>query len=153
MNACNRVMRRERNLEENVELTTNPSSVLSDEHLSTLVDRFYAKVRDDVLIGPVFNAAVGDWPQHLERLSAFWSSVMLTSGRYKGNPMAVHLKHREAIRAPMFDRWLELWAQTARETLDERAAAGVIEKAGRIAESLQLGLFFRLDESRAPTEP
>ena len=47
---------------------------------------------------------------------------MLTSGRYKGNPMAAHLKHRDAIRPAMFERWLELWRETARETLDEPAA-------------------------------
>ncbi|HEV2596644.1 MAG TPA: group III truncated hemoglobin [Sphingomicrobium sp.] len=126
-------------------VSTAPDACLTDEQLSNLVDRFYAKVREDVVLGPVFNQAVDDWPAHLDRLSAFWSSIMLTSGRYKGNPMAVHLKHREAIRPAMFSRWLELWAQTASETLSQRAAAGVIEKAGRIAESLQLGLFFRLN--------
>ena len=50
------------------------------------------------MLGPIFNNAIADWPEHLEKLTAFWSSVMLTSGRYKGNPMAAHLKHREAIR-------------------------------------------------------
>jgi hemoglobin len=118
---------------------------MTEELLSILVDRFYAKVREDEALGPIFNGAIADWPEHLEKLSAFWSSVMLTSGRYKGNPMASHLKHRGAIRPPMFDRWLELWRQTARETLDEHGAAGVIAKAERIAESLQLGMFFRLE--------
>ena len=121
------------------------SESLTDDQLSDLVHRFYAKVRQDDLLGPVFNAAVHDWDEHLEKLSAFWSSVMLTSGRYKGNPMAAHLKHGEVIRPPMFERWLQLWGETARETLTERAAAGVLTKAERIAESLQLGLFFRLD--------
>ena len=118
---------------------------MSEEQLSILVDRFYAKVREDSALGPIFNNAIADWPEHLEKLSAFWSSVMLTSGRYKGNPMASHLKHREAIRPAMFDRWLDLWRETARETLDEHGAAGVIAKAERIAESLQLGMFFKLE--------
>lgn len=117
---------------------------LDDEKLSTLVDRFYARVREDALLGPVFNHAIDDWPDHLEKLSAFWSSVMLTTGRYKGNPMAMHLKHRETIRPPMFSRWLELWGETARETLGEPGATAVIGKANRIAESLQLGLFLKL---------
>ena len=116
---------------------------MTDAQLEELVDRFYAKVREDEMLGPIFNRAIADWPEHLEKLSAFWSSVMLTSGRYKGNPMASHLKHRGAIRPAMFDRWLELWRETARETLDERGAAGVIAKAERIAESLQLGMFFK----------
>jgi hemoglobin len=92
----------------------------------------------------VFNAAVDDWPEHLEKLSAFWSSVVLTTGRYKGNPMAAHMKHRSSIESSMFDRWLELWRETACETLDERGAAAVVAKAERIAESLQLGMFFSL---------
>lgn len=118
---------------------------MSEEQLADLVDRLYAKVREDEVLGPVFNTAVADWPEHLEKLSAFWSSVMLTTGRYKGNPMVAHMKHRSAIEPAMFDRWLELWRETAREVLNERGAAGVIAKAERIAESLQLGLFFKLE--------
>ena len=129
-----------------VSLTSESGSAsVTDDQLSHLVHRFYAKVRQDEVLGPVFNAAIHDWDEHLEKLSAFWSSVMLTSGRYKGNPMAVHLKHGDTIRPPMFERWLQLWRETAEETLDKNGAAGVVAKAERIAESLQLGLFFRLD--------
>ena len=117
---------------------------MTEEDLGRLVDRFYAKVRRDDELGPLFNSAVADWPEHLEKLTAFWSSVMLTSGRYKGSPMAAHLRHRSAIEPAMFQRWLLLWRETAHETLAEDGAAGVIAKAERIAESLQLGLFFRL---------
>jgi hemoglobin len=121
------------------------NSRATESQLSLLVHRFYAKVRQDDVLGPVFNSAIHDWDEHLEKLSAFWSSVMLTSGRYKGNPMAAHLKHRDTIRPPMFERWLQLWRETAEETLGEAGAAGVVAKAERIAESLQLGMFFRLD--------
>lgn len=57
---------------------------LDDIGLKSLVDAFYARVRADIALGPIFNDAIGDWPEHLEKLAAFWSSVMLTSGRYKG---------------------------------------------------------------------
>jgi hemoglobin len=117
---------------------------MTEEQLAALVDRFYAKVRADDVLGPVFNAAVEDWPEHLERLSGFWSSVMLTTGRYKGNPMAMHMKHRSSIKPSMFGRWLELWRETASEILDERGTAAVVAKAERIGESLQLGMFFSL---------
>ena len=117
---------------------------MTEQQIATLVDRFYAKVRNDEVLGPVFNAAVQDWPEHLEKLSAFWSSVMLTTGRYKGNPMVAHLKHKSAIEPAMFDRWLGLWRQTASEVLDGADAAAVTAKAERIAESLQLGMFFKL---------
>ena len=118
---------------------------MTEADLDTLVDRFYGKVRDDAVIGPLFNRAVGDWPHHLGTLRAFWSSVMLTSGRYKGSPMGAHLRHAEAIEPHMFERWLELWRETAAETLSPDAAAAVVSKAERIAESLKLALFFRID--------
>ena len=122
---------------------------MTEQQLATLVHRFYAKVREDHVLGPVFNAVVDDWPEHLEKLSAFWSSVMLTTGRYKGNPMAVHMTQRSAIEQPMFGRWLELWRETADEVLDHRGAAAVVAKAERIAESLQLGMFFTLPPREA----
>lgn len=117
---------------------------MTEDQLAALVERFYASVREDEVLGPVFNGAIADWPEHLHKLTAFWSSVMLTSGRYKGSPMIAHLKHVAVIQPAMFVRWLELWRETARETLDEHGAAAVIGKAERIAESLQLGMFFRL---------
>jgi hemoglobin len=73
---------------------------------------------------------------------------MLTSGRYKGNPMGAHLRHAGQIEPAMFERWLALWGETARELLEPDSAAAIVAKAERIAESLQLGLFFRLPSRR-----
>ena len=69
---------------------------------------------------------------------------MLTTGRYKGQPMVAHMKHKSSIQPAMFDRWLGLWRETAAEILDAAGTASVTEKAERIAESLQLGMFFKL---------
>ncbi|HEY0084785.1 MAG TPA: group III truncated hemoglobin [Allosphingosinicella sp.] len=124
--------------------------MISETEIAGLVDAFYAKVREDPQLGSVFNAAVEDWPKHLVKLQAFWSSVMLTTGRYKGSPMAAHVAHRGAIRPEMFDRWLALWRAAAAETLEPEAAAAVTAKAERIAESLKLALYFRIaPEGRA----
>jgi hemoglobin len=118
--------------------------VITEEDIDRLVPAFYARVRNDALLGPIFNGAVDDWPHHLEKLKAFWSSVMLTSGRYKGNPMAAHVKHEPHMQREAFARWLELWQQTSEELLGPEAAAAFQDRAGRIAESLQLGVqFFR----------
>ncbi|RYD42812.1 MAG: group III truncated hemoglobin [Sphingomonadales bacterium] len=114
--------------------------------LERLIPAFYGRVRADAEIGPLFNAAVHDWTGHLEKLVAFWSSVMLTTGRYKGSPVAEHLKHKAAITPAMFNRWLAIWADTTSELLAPVAAAALQAKAARIAESLQLALFFRLDQ-------
>lgn len=121
-------------------------AVIDEAQIASLVEAFYTKVRKDAVLGPVFNGAIDDWPAHLEKLKAFWSSVVLTSGRYKGNPMAAHAKHRDMIDTAMFVRWLELWRETAADLLPLDVAAVFAAKAERIAESLQLGLFFRLDD-------
>ena len=124
-------------------------SVITEESLKLLVDTFYARVRKDDLIGPVFNGAIDDWPDHLDRLQAFWSSVMLTSGRYKGRPLPAHIKHGDAINAAGFERWLGLWRETTEELLDADSAAAMQEKAERIAESLILGIQFHRGEGGA----
>ena len=119
--------------------------MITEPQIAELVDAFYARVRDDELLGPVFNGAIDDWPRHLVKLQAFWSSVMLTTGRYKGSPMAAHIAHANAIDPAMFDRWLALWRETARERLEPGLAESIIAKAERIGESLKLALYFRID--------
>ena len=116
---------------------------IDDAGLKRLVTAFYARVRVDAELGPMFGNAIADWPEYLNKLTAFWSSVMLTSGRYKGDPMAVHLKNQARIATALFDRWLALWRQTTDELMLPEAAAALQAKAMRIAESLQLALFFR----------
>ena len=125
---------------------------VSEEALGRLVERFYAKVRRDEALGPIFNRAIHDWPEHLEKLKAFWSSVMLTSGRYKGQPMPAHVRHESRITPAAFERWLALWREATEEVLPPPAAAAMQEKAARIAESLSLGIDFyrsRADERTA----
>jgi hemoglobin len=117
---------------------------IDDPALAVLVDTFYARVRADDMIGALFNDAIHDWPEHLAKLAAFWSSVMLTSGRYKGQPVPAHAKHGARIDPAMFERWLSLWAKTTDELFEADSAGALQDRANRIAESLQLALFFRL---------
>lgn len=123
---------------------------LDEGGLRELVEAFYTRVRADEALGPIFNDAIDDWPEHLGKLAAFWSSVMLTSGRYKGQPVPAHMKHRDRITPALFDRWLALWAQTTSELMAPEAADALQNKAQRIAESLKLAMFFRLDGPRVP---
>ncbi len=118
---------------------------VDDAGLRALVEEFYRRVRADAELGPIFNDAIHDWPDHLGRLTDFWHSVMLTSGRYKGQPVPVHVKHKDRITPELFQRWLNLWAATTNELVEPEAAAAFQEKAGRIAESLQLAMFYRPD--------
>ena len=59
-----------------------------------------------------------DWSLHLATMRDFWSSVMLTSGRYKRNLAAVHLRI-DGIDPRLFDRWLELFSEACGELFDE----------------------------------
>lgn len=116
---------------------------LSEQDLAKLIPEFYARVRADPVLGPVFNRAIADWDEHLEKLQAFWSSIMLTSGRYKGQPMVAHLRHEGTMTMANFDRWLALWRRTTGDLLDPDIAAALQAKAARIAESLQLSVQFQ----------
>src|SRR3954471_10192075 len=106
--------------------------------IETLVRAFYGKIRKDPLLGPVFEARIADWEPHLERMCAFWSSVALMSGVYSGRPMEKHLPL--PVDARHFDRWLALFEETAREVSPPAAAEHFIERAHRVAESLELGV-------------
>lgn len=126
--------------------------IIDEAVLPELLAAFYGRVRQDDLLGPVFNDAVHDWDEHLERIADFWSSVMLTTGRYKGNPVAKHLAHAARITPAMFDRWLTLWAETTNGMLPVPVARALQEKAARIAESLQLAIRFPSPLQRAMME-
>ena len=106
--------------------------------IGRLVHRFYARVREDPLLGPVFESRITSWPRHLERMCAFWPSVALMSGRYHGQPMRAHLPL--PIDAEHFDRWLALFEATACEVCPPPAADHFVERARRIAESLEPGI-------------
>jgi len=122
---------------------------ITEVDIARLVPAFYARIRDDAALGPIFNDAIGNWPHHLEKLQAFWSSVLLTSGRYKGQPMAAHTRHEQHMRPENFHRWLKLWRETTNDLLPHEAAAVFQERAERIAESLQLGVQFYRDKKAA----
>ena len=119
---------------------------IDDAGIAALVAGFYGRARQDDLIGPVFETAIDDWDAHLSRLTDFWSSVTLSTGRYKGNPFGAH---RPLPLAPeMFDRWLALWRETAHEVFEPPAAESFIRKADLIAASLRAGLFGLSDAMR-----
>jgi hemoglobin len=106
--------------------------------IETLVRAFYARVREDEVLNPIFSARITDWEPHLARMCEFWSSVALMTGRYHGQPMAKHLPL--PIDGAHFDRWLALFEATARDVCPPKAADHFIERAHRIAESLEMGI-------------
>lgn len=120
--------------------TVKPAFVVEDAMIETIVHTFYDKVRTHSTLGPVFNNAIADWAPHLATMVNFWSSVMNTSGRYKGQPMPKHMALK-GVTPAHFTAWLGLFEDTVTELCSPEIAARFVEKSQMIAKSFQLGMF------------
>jgi len=116
--------------------------------IEACVRSFYAKGSKDDLLGPVFNAAVGDWERHLRRIQDFWSRVLLGTARYSGHPYPAHVPL--PVGPEHFTRWIALFEETARETLDAELAKKAIGRARHMSVSFQAGIFPFKDENGRP---
>lgn len=113
--------------------------------IATLVHEFYADIRRDSLLQPVFDGAIGDhWEPHLARMVDFWCSVMLASAEFKGNVYGKHMA-LQGIEAEHFRRWLGLFESHVRRLFQPTVAEEFMAAARRIAASLQYGFFGRLE--------
>ena len=127
---------------------------LDEALIRAVVDDFYAAVRRDDLIGPVFDAAIPpqEWPGHLDKLCDFWSATLLRTGRYEGRPLPPHLRIPELGEAH-FRRWLSLFRDTVRRLCPEEVAALFMDRALRIAHSFRLAVAFNRGEDTLAIEP
>lgn len=110
---------------------------LSDDLIAALLRDFYARARSDALLGPVF-ARVPDWEAHIGRVTDFWSSVALMSGRYHGQPMRAHFGL--GLTPAHFARWLHLFGATVAAHCPDKGAALLIARAQTIARSMEMGI-------------
>jgi hemoglobin len=114
---------------------------ITRDSVRELVDQFYGKVGEDDLLGPVFYLALGrDWGPHLEKLTEFWSTIVLGTRSFQGNVYGTHMALAD-IEPEHFARWLALFEQTVNELFEPADAAEFITVAHRIASSLQIGFF------------
>ena len=113
---------------------------IDEPYISSFVDRFYDRVRDDELLGPIFAERIGDWPTHLEQMKRFWRSVLHNSGEFNGSPMRKHVAI-DGLEERHFMRWLILFRETLRDgETHAEATDHVGSKARTIAESLLTGI-------------
>ena len=118
----------------------------SDDQIEDLVSTFYARIRKDPELGPIFERVIGaDWTPHLKTMCDFWSSVMNTTGRYKGRPVPAHVK-LTGIEPRHFTRWLALFGETASTLFEPALAQAFMQRAERIAASLMLGFAFHAEK-------
>lgn len=120
--------------------------------IDRLLPRFYAAIRRDDRLGPIFHRHVGesdaDWARHLTKIGDFWANVMLIDRSYQGNPMQVHLGLTD-IQPTDFDIWLDLFDRAAHATLSEEKATVFSLLAHRIGRSLAMGIA----QARSPGPP
>lgn len=118
---------------------------ITEERVSDLVEIFYARIRGDDLLGPIFDNIISDWPMHLGRMKAFWTSIAIESGRFHGSPMVKHLAISGIDRAH-FDHWLVLFNEILPEAMPNSAACTFFsDRAARIADSLMTGIALHRD--------
>ncbi|CAN5697104.1 truncated hemoglobin [soil metagenome] len=127
------------------------TAAVTEAEISKLVDTFYRKVREDATIGPIFDAFVKDWPSHLILLKNFWSTVLLGAAKFRGDPMATHMKL--PLEREHFEHWLALFAETATELLSPHNAATVIRKSEQIAKNFQLAIAYERRQPAAHVLP
>ncbi len=107
------------------------------------------RVQSNPFLGAIFAVKVADWAAHITKLCSFWSSVALMSGRYHGSPMQIHLSL--PIERSHFDRWLALLEEPAPNLCPPDAAAHFVERARRIAGSIELGVTAQQGRTQNPS--
>lgn len=121
--------------------------------IGRLVREFYRRVRQNDRLGPIFAREItGDWEPHLEKMTDFWSSVILKTRSYHGRPVPAHTK-LEGVSESDFDIWLSIFGETARDLCDPDTAQVFVERAERIARSLKLAMFFHLPAATGRATP
>ena len=116
-----------------------PRIDLTPEQITGVVAVFYARIRKEPTLGPVFAEKVEDWPSHEAKIAAFWRNAILHERDYSGNPMRVHMQAGN-VKPTHFTVWLTLFDTVLAEQLPEGIAAGWSALAHRIGAGLQLGL-------------
>ena len=117
-------------------LTEEKKDILSLEDVKNLVDTFYGKVREDELIGPIFNEKIQNrWPEHLAKMYTFWQTVLLGEHTYFGSPFPPHAQL--PVERIHFERWLALFSQTLDELFTGEIAKEAIWRANKMATMFQ----------------
>jgi len=129
-------------MEENTTLIKDRTDV------SVLVRTFYAKIRKDEVLGPIFNNSITDWEKHLELLTDFWETQLFLKRTYHGNPVTAHQevdeKMNHSITSEHFGLWLNLWF----ETIDDHFTGDVAWIAKNRAQKMSTMLFMKIYEHR-----
>lgn len=123
----------------------------TEEEVASLVHAFYARVRKDEVLDPIFGARIADWDHHLAKLVDFWSAILRRTARFSGTPMAKHAA-LPGLSLELFERWLGLFEITLTEQPNRAMADQALQAAHRIAQSLWSGYQMSRDPKALPAE-
>jgi hemoglobin len=117
-----------------------PAPGIDRARLQALVHAFYADLRRDAEIGPLFERAIGSaWPAHLDRMVEFWATMVLGSRSFSGDVFGRHMAI-DALSPAMFERWRALWKRHTDALFEPARAAELQGIAAGIAGNLVRGL-------------
>lgn len=109
------------------------TEILSLDDIKLLVDTFYDRIREDKLLGPIFDERIQDrWPIHLEKMYKFWQTVLLQEHTYFGSPFPPHAQL--PIGHEHFAAWLALFSKTVDELFTGEKATEAKWRAQKMAE-------------------
>ncbi len=114
--------------------------------INTLVNAFYSKIRNDELLGPIFNSHIseGKWGEHIIKLTDFWETNLFGVAKYKGSPTQKHINVDKnlnySITQEHFGKWLQLWF----ETIDELFEGEFADKAKNLARKMSTGQYLAM---------
>lgn len=100
--------------------------------IKLLLDTFHSKVKQDDIIGFIFNDIIGaSWDKHLPMMYKFWDMALLSKPGYEGHPTRKHTNIDEKIplKKEHFDRWVYLWNETIDSLFRGQIATQAKDKA------------------------
>jgi hemoglobin len=125
---------------------TERRSLKTKEDVNLLVTTFYGKIKDDALLGPIFNGMISDWEAHLQLLTNFWCKHLRIASTYNGNPIEIHRKvdafANNSINQEHFGVWINYWIETLDELFEESDEVFLLKnKARKMASFIHIDMF------------
>ncbi|MCB0477256.1 MAG: group III truncated hemoglobin [Crocinitomicaceae bacterium] len=106
--------------------------------IQLLVNSFYTEVRKDKDLGPIFEAFIKNWEDHLKKMYRFWQTILLNEKTYNGSPFPPHVKL--PIKRQDFDIWIQLFEKTINQHFKGEKAEEAKNKARQIAQVFSIKL-------------
>jgi hemoglobin len=114
---------------------------LTEDSVDALVTSFYARIRRDPELAPIFEKALaGRWDSHMATMREFWCSALRMKRGYRGDMLAAHRK-LGTLPPAAFARWLALFRETVTEGFAQEPADVILDRAEKTARNLETALF------------